>query len=69
MIHDYPFLIAYELKDIRNNGIIKCVYRKLRKYNKKYIKKKIEKYKEECKDKIDYKKEFSEITLEDTDDE
>jgi len=69
MIQDYPFLIAYELKDIKNNGIIKCIYRKLRKYNKKYIKKEIEKYKEECKDKLDYNKEFSEITLEDTDDE
>ena len=69
MIHDYPFLIAYELKDIKNSGIIKCIYRKLRKHNKKYIKKEIEKYKEECKDKQDYKKEFSEITIEDTDEE
>jgi len=69
MIHDYPFLIANELKDIKNNGIIKCIYRKLRKYNKNYIKKEIEKYKEECKDKKNYNKEFSEITLEDTDDE
>jgi hypothetical protein len=35
MIHDYPFTPAYELKDIKNNGIIKCIYKELRKNNKK----------------------------------
>ena len=32
MIHDYPYLLAYEFKDIDNNGVIKCIYKNLRKH-------------------------------------
>ena len=31
MIHDYPFTLAYVLNDIKNNGIIKCIFKELRK--------------------------------------
>jgi hypothetical protein len=67
MIQDYPFIIAKTMKEINNNGVIKCIYRKLRKRNKKYINKEIDKYKEECKDSKHYKQEFSEMTPEDSD--
>jgi len=67
MIHDYPFLIAKELKDINNNGIIKCIYKNLRRQNNKNITKEINKYKNECKNEKDYKQDLSEITPEDSD--
>jgi len=67
MIHDYPFLIAKELKEINNNGMIKCIYKNLRKQNNKNITKEINKYKNECKNEKDYKQDLSEITPEDSD--
>jgi hypothetical protein len=68
MISDYPYLLSYYLKDIKNNGVVKCIYRNIRKHNNKNIKKEIEKYQNEiCKDIKDYNPDFSEITLEDTD--
>jgi len=66
MIHDYPFIMAYDLKDINNNGIIKCIYRNLRKKNKNIINKNIKEYREKCKDEKNYILENSEMTIEDT---
>ena len=54
-----------QLAYIKNNGIIKCVYRNLRKNNKKTIIEIINKYKNKCKDKKQYTE--SDITLIDTD--
>jgi hypothetical protein len=64
MIHDYPYIIAFDLVNIKNNGIIKCIYRNLRKNNKEKITDIIKKYKNKCKDKKEYID--SEITLIDT---
>jgi hypothetical protein len=64
MIHDYPYIIAYDIGNIKNNGIIKCIYRYLRKNNKEKITEIIRKYKNKCKDKKEYIN--SEITLIDT---
>jgi hypothetical protein len=33
MINDYPFILSKELVNIKNNGIIKCIYRQLRSKN------------------------------------
>jgi len=53
MINDYPYNISYLLKDINNNGIIKCIYKNLRNSNKT-IEKDIIKYKNICKDEKQY---------------
>ena len=37
MIHDYPFKMSKFLSKIHNNGIIKCIYRKMRIYNNKKL--------------------------------
>lgn len=67
MIHDYPFTLAYELNDIKNNGIIKCIYKELRKNNRKKINKLILQYKEKCKNEKSYNEKNSEVTPINTD--
>ena len=67
MIHDYPFTLAYDLNDIKNNGIIKCIYKELRKNNRKKINKLILEYKEKCKNEKSYNEKNSEITPINTD--
>jgi hypothetical protein len=39
MMNDYPFLMSPYLSDIKNNGIIKCIYKNLRQTNHKELKK------------------------------
>ena len=67
MMNDYPFLMSPYLSDIKNNGIIKCIYKNLRQTNHKELKKEIEKYKDLCKDEKNYNPELSIITPDDTD--
>ncbi len=69
MIHDYPYILAYDLYDIKNNGIIKCIYKELRKNNKKNVNKLILKYKEKCKNEKPYNDKNSEITPINTEDD
>ncbi len=66
MIHDYPYTLANEFVKINNNGVVKCIYRELRKSNKNEILSKIDKYKKLCKDKKPYNYNDSENTLVDT---
>ena len=68
MIHDYPFTLAYELNDIKNNGVIKCIYKEFRKNNRKKINKLILEYKDKCKNKKSYNEKNSEITPINTED-
>jgi hypothetical protein len=63
LIHDYPFILSYKLVEIKNNGIIKCIYRKLRTYNYKIINDLIKKYKEKCKKMKPYNNQLSEDTI------
>ena len=67
MIHDYPFTMSYKLNNIENNGIVKCIYRKMRIYNHEKLHELFNKYNIDCKDKKSYDKNNSEITQEDTD--
>jgi hypothetical protein len=67
MIHDYPFTLSYEFVKIKNNGIIKCIYRHLRTSNKNEIISSIEKYKKLCSKEKPYQDIDSQITLIDTD--
>ena len=67
MIHDYPFTMSKELVDIKNNGIVKCIYRNMRVANKKSLSKNISKYKKDCANEKPYDNNNSEITLLDTD--
>jgi len=50
------FILAKKLVDITNNGIIKCIYKEMRKYNYQEIDNLLIKYKEKCKDETKYKK-------------
>ena len=69
IINDYPYIISKELVNIKNNGVIKCIYRNLRVNNHKNIKQIIDNYKEKCKNKEKYDSMLSEITTEDTNSE
>lgn len=66
IIYDYPYIMSKELVNIKNNGIIKCIYRNMRISNKKQLIKNINKYKKDCDNEKSYIN--SEITLVDTDD-
>jgi hypothetical protein len=66
MIHDYPFTLSYEFVKIKNNGIIKCIYKHLRSANKNEIISTFEKYKKLCSKEKPYNNNESEITLVDT---
>jgi hypothetical protein len=69
MMNDYPFIMSPYLNDIKNNGVIKCIYKNLRKNNHNKLKEEINKYKLVCKDELSYNPELSMITPDDTDDE
>lgn len=66
IINDYPYILSKYLVNIKNNGIIKCIYRNLRDNNHEKIKDLIDKYQEKCKNKKSYDPNLSEITLNDT---
>lgn len=67
MINDYPFILSKELVNIKNNGVIKCIYRHMRLKNNHEIEKIIKKYKHLCFNEKSYEENSSEITLIDTD--
>lgn len=69
LINDYPFILAPKMVNIKNNGIIKCIYRNLRKNNRKEIDKLLDKYNNDCKNEKNYNPELSELTFNNTDDD
>jgi hypothetical protein len=62
IINDYPFILAKDLVTIKNNGVIKCIYKNMRENNHNKIKKIINEYKEKCKNEENYDPKLSEIT-------
>ena len=63
MIYDYPYTLSFDFDKIKNNGIVKCIYRKIRDHNRQNIEELIIKYKNDCKDKMSYNDNESEISL------
>ncbi len=63
---NYPFITSYVFKDIKNNGIIKCIYRKMRINNRIILDESFKKYKDICKGSETYDENNSENTLIDT---
>ena len=66
MINDYPYILSHKFVNINNNGIVKCIYRKMRKYNHKKINDLVEKYKIECIDKQHYDPSNSIVSVSET---
>ena len=62
IINDYPYIYAYKFVKIDNNGIIKCIYKNLRKNNRKTLDAIFDKYMLECKDMKKYNPKYSEDT-------
>ncbi len=69
IINDYPFILSKKFATIKNNGIIKCIYRDFRIHNHKELDNLIEKFINDCKDEKEYDYKDSDITIYNTDDE
>jgi hypothetical protein len=69
MINDYPFILSNKFATIKNNGIIKCIYRNFRINNHKELHNLIDKFTNDCKEEKEYDYKDSDITINNTDNE
>lgn len=69
LINDYPFITSYFLNSITDKQQVKCIYRKMRVYNRQILKTQIKNYDDECKKMLKIQTIESDITIIDTDKE